>query len=48
MSDKKLDDQIKAIRKLKKEVCSSKASARKFLIKVGIVTEDGKLADVYK
>jgi hypothetical protein len=37
MTKKQIDEQVKAIRRLTKRVCKNKKSARKFLIKAGII-----------
>lgn len=37
MTKKQIDEQVKAIRILTKRVCKNKKSARKFLIKAGII-----------
>lgn len=48
MSDKELKKQIDAIRRLEKQVLGSKETAKKFLVKAGICTKDGKLAEAYR
>lgn len=48
MTDKQLNEQIKAIRRLKKEACASKKKAQDLLVKVGICTKSGKLAKAYR
>jgi len=37
MTKKQIDEQVKSIRILTKRVCKNKKSARKFLIKAGII-----------
>ena len=39
MTKKQIDEQVNAIRVLTKRVCKNKKSARKFLIKAGIIKE---------
>lgn len=48
MTDKQIEEQIQAIRKLREEVKSSKKKARELLIKVGICTKSGKLTKAYR
>ena len=48
MSNKELQRQVEAMRRLRKQVCASKETAREFLVKTGIGTKSGKLAKAYK
>ncbi|MFA6241457.1 MAG: hypothetical protein WC655_11030 [Candidatus Hydrogenedentales bacterium] len=48
MSDKELQKQVDAIKRFKRDVCASKANAKEFLTKVGIITKSGKLAKAYR
>ena len=48
MTKKELDREIKRLRKLRKEVCSSKETAQDFFHKAGILTKSGKLRKVYR
>jgi hypothetical protein len=37
MRKKQIDQMVKAIRKVTKKACKNKKSARKFLIKIGVI-----------
>jgi hypothetical protein len=48
MSEKKYKEYLKKIKEYKKEVTSSKESANKFLIELGILTPKGNIRKAYK
>jgi len=47
MTEKEIKKYIKEFEKYSKKICSSKKSARKFLIDCGIYTKEGKLTKEY-
>jgi len=48
MTDKEREEFLVYLDKLEKEVTESKETARKFLVEVGIYTENGNLTEPYK
>lgn len=48
MTEKERKEALTAIKKVGKRVNASPASARRFLVKAGILTKNGRLAKAYK
>jgi hypothetical protein len=48
MTEKETQEQIRLLRKWTKKVCISKKSARKFLMKAGIIDKEGNLTPQYR
>ena len=48
MTEKELKQRLAEMRRVGKEACKSKESARAFLYKAGIITKSGKLAKPYR
>lgn len=48
MTNKEIKDLVKGLKDYKKKVSASKKEARGFLVRVGVVDENGKKQDPYK
>lgn len=48
MTRKEVREEVKSLRKASAKILSSKASAKKFLVKFGLVTKKGKLTADYR
>lgn len=48
MSDKELDEYLKAMEKTRKKICKNKKTALKFLVDAGIYTPKGNLRKPYR
>lgn len=48
MSNKEYKEQAEALRRAAEKACASEEAARKFLVRAGIATKNGKLAKAYR
>ncbi len=48
MNDKKIDELLKAMRKLRKSLRNNPEAARKFLVGAGIIDQKGNYTEPYK